>query len=109
MHGQVGDVIVMLSVACAVCTGLLESVTCTLKLIVPIPVGVPEITPPVESANPPGKFDPDTSVQLYGALPPPATNAWLYATPCAPAGIGDGVATVSGAPAAVLLKTTSTQ
>ena len=68
VHGHVGGggavAIVMLSVACAVCTGLLESVTCTVKLVVPVPVGVPEITPPVESDSPAGKLDPDTSVQL---------------------------------------------
>ena len=68
VHGQVGGggavAIVMLRVACAVCTGLLESVTFTVKLVVPLPVGVPEITPPADSPSPAGGFDPDTSVQL---------------------------------------------
>ena len=79
VHGQVGGgeavAIVMLSVACAVCTGLLESVTCTVKLVVPVPVGVPDITPAVEGVKPAGKFEPDTKDQLYGGLPPPAVNA----------------------------------
>jgi len=77
VHGQVIVVIVMLSVACAICTGLLESVTWTAKLIVPIPVGVPEITPPADSISPAGKLDPDTSAQLYGGVPPPAAKVWL--------------------------------
>ena len=80
-----------------------------MKLLVPVPVGVPEITPPVDSVSPAGKLEPDTTVQLYGEVPPPAANVWLYATPCVPPGSGDVVATVSGAPAAVLLYTTSTQ
>jgi hypothetical protein len=79
VHGHVGGggalTIVMLSVACAVCTGPLESVTCTVKLVVPVPVGVPDITPPADSPSPAGRFDPDTSVQLYGGVPPPAVNA----------------------------------
>jgi hypothetical protein len=54
----------MLSAARAVCAGLLESVTCTVKFVVPVPVGVPEITPPVDSANPAGKLDPETNPQL---------------------------------------------
>ena len=78
VHGHVGGgaavVIVMLSVACAVCTGLLESVTRTVKLVVPVTVGVPEITPPVDSVNPAGNVEPDTNVQLYGPVPPPAVN-----------------------------------
>src|SRR5215475_12382785 len=68
VQGQVGgsgaELIVMLSVACAVCTGLLESVTCTVKLVVPVAVGVHEIAPPVERLSPAGKLDPDTRLQL---------------------------------------------
>jgi hypothetical protein len=65
---------VILSVACTVCIGLLESITCTAKLVVPVLVGVPEITPFVDNVNPAGKLDPDTSAQLYGAVPPPAVK-----------------------------------
>ena len=81
VHGQEGGgsvgVTVRLSGACAVCIGLLESLTWTVKLVVPVPVGVPEITPVVESISPAGKLEPDTNVQLYGAVPPPAVNVWL--------------------------------
>src|SRR6266702_8928916 len=77
VHGQTGGgsaAMVILNVACTVCFGLPESVTCTVKLVVPVTVGVPEITPPADSPSPAGGFDPDTSVQLYGAVPPPAVN-----------------------------------
>ena len=67
LHGQLGGglpaVTVMLRVACAVCAGLLESVTFTVKFVVPEPLGVPEITPEDDSVNPAGRFVPDTSVQ----------------------------------------------
>jgi hypothetical protein len=46
------------------------------KVAVPVPVGVPEITPTVEIVNPAGKL-PETNVQLYGEVPPPAANVWL--------------------------------
>jgi hypothetical protein len=35
-----------------------------MKLVVPELVGVPDITPPVESVNPVGKLDPEANVQL---------------------------------------------
>ena len=54
----------MLSVALAVCAGLLESVTCTVKVVVPDDVGVPEITPAVEIINPAGRLEPEANVQL---------------------------------------------
>jgi hypothetical protein len=47
------------------------------KLVVPEPVGVPEITPPVESASPAGNAEPVTEVQLYGVVPPLPANVWL--------------------------------
>src|SRR5436309_14461303 len=46
--------IVILSARVAVCTGVLASVTCTVKLLVPVVVGVPEICPPEDSDNPAG-------------------------------------------------------
>ena len=81
VHGHPGGgaelVIVILSVACAVCTGLLESVTCTVKLVVPVALGVPEIVPLEEIVRPAGKVDPDAKLQVYGEVPPPAVTVWL--------------------------------
>ena len=80
VHGQPGGgsgAMVMLNVACTVSFGLLESVTFTVKLVVPVAVGVPEITPPDESPSPAGKFDPVASAQVYGEVPPVAAKDWL--------------------------------
>lgn len=62
----------------AVCTGLSESVTVTVKLAVPLDVGVPEITP-VDAAieRPLGNW-PDDTAHRYGALPPVALSGPLY-------------------------------
>jgi hypothetical protein len=55
----------------------LASVTRTLKLLVPVPVGVPEIAPELgASASPAGKV-PDRIDQLYGAEPPLAASVAL--------------------------------
>jgi len=51
--------IVMEKVAVAVAGVDWESFTCTVKLTVPLAVGVPEITPPAFSCNPAGKLLPD--------------------------------------------------
>jgi hypothetical protein len=48
------------SCADAVCAGDPLSFTATVNVAVPLPVGVPEITPPLESVNPAGKL-PDAS------------------------------------------------
>ena len=66
VHGQpeAGLAMVMLKVACAVCTWLLESATCTVKVVVPIAVGVPEITPPADRVSPAGKVEPDAKPQV---------------------------------------------
>jgi hypothetical protein len=44
----------------AVCTGDPLSLTATVKVVVPLAVGVPERTPPLESVRPAGKL-PDAS------------------------------------------------
>jgi hypothetical protein len=55
----------------------LASVTFTVKVLEPVPVGVPEITPVVEaSASPAGKV-PEETDQLYGAVPPVAAKVAL--------------------------------
>jgi hypothetical protein len=51
-----------------------ESFTCTVKLKVPVAVGVPLITPPVDKgARPVGRF-PVVRLQVYGGAPPDAIN-----------------------------------
>ena len=55
----------------------LASVTLTVKLLVPVPVGVPEITPVLEaSASPAGKV-PAEMDQVYGVVPPVAASVVL--------------------------------
>jgi hypothetical protein len=53
---------VMLNAWLAVCAGELESAACTVKLLVPTEVGVPEIFPVVESVSPGGRV-PELKVQ----------------------------------------------
>jgi hypothetical protein len=55
----------------------LASVTRTVKLLVPVPVGVPEIAPVLgASASPAGKV-PDRMDQVYGVVPPVAASVAL--------------------------------
>ena len=49
--------------------GVCESVTCTLKVVVPSAVGVPLITPPVLMFNPAGRV-PELRAQVNGPTPP---------------------------------------
>src|SRR5438132_7941485 len=65
VHGQppLAATIVILSARVAVCTGVLAYVTCTVKLLVTVVVGVPEICPPEDSDNPAGSA-PEISDQL---------------------------------------------
>jgi hypothetical protein len=58
----------MLKLAVAVVAGELESVTRTVKLEVPVAVGVPEIVPAAERVKPVGK-DPEVRLQVYGVVP----------------------------------------
>jgi hypothetical protein len=54
-----------------------ESVTRTVKLLVPVAVGVPEITPVLAaSVNPEGRT-PEASDQPYGGVPPVAASVAL--------------------------------
>ena len=55
----------------------LASVTRTVKLLVPVPVGVPEIIPvPGASVSPAGRV-PDAMDQVYGGVPPVAASVVL--------------------------------
>ena len=58
----------------ALCAGVPESVTLTVKLDVPALVGVPVIWPLEESVRPAGRL-PAATLQLYGAVPPIALSA----------------------------------
>ena len=65
-------------------TGLLESVTITVRLEVPGAVGVPLTVQPL-SVRPAGSV-PDVIEQLYGVVPPLAPIVALYTTPTVPSG-----------------------
>lgn len=65
---------VMLRANCAVFCGVLESATWIVKLNTPAADDVPEIVPFVEFKVNPGGRLPDTTAQLYGAVPP---IAWM--------------------------------
>jgi hypothetical protein len=73
-----------------------ESVTFTVKLKVPIVVGVPVIKPEGDKTNPVGR-PPAVTVQVYGETPPDAASVAVgYVTLVVPDG-RDVVATVSAA------------
>ena len=70
-------------------------VALTVKLDVPAVVGVPAITPAVESVNPSGN-DPVSMLHVIG-VSPVAVSVWLYAVPTVPLG-NDAVVTVGAVP-----------
>ena len=76
---SVEAVMAMLRFALAVFFGDSESVTVTMKFVVPVnvPLGVPEITPVAAFKLRPAGRLPVVTAQLYGVIPPVACNAWL--------------------------------
>jgi hypothetical protein len=66
------------------CAGDSLSVTLTVKLDVPLAVGVPEMTPPLERVSPAGRL-PEASDHVYAAVPPVALRVVLYELPTMPA------------------------
>jgi hypothetical protein len=74
---------------------LLPSVAVTVKLNVPVTVGVPDTTPPVDSVMPAGKA-PAVTAYVTVPTPPVWDNVWLYATPAVPLGIVAGVTVIAG-------------
>ena len=46
------------------------SLTCTVKLLVPVPVGVPEITPVLAFSDKPVGKEPEVIDHVYGVVPP---------------------------------------
>lgn len=79
LHGQPDAAIVMLKDCVAICAGLPESVTCTVKVVVPTIVGVPVICPLDERLRPGGKVVLLARDQLYGGVPPVAVKPAEYA------------------------------
>jgi hypothetical protein len=55
----------------------LASVTRTTKLLVPVPVGVPEIAPVLDPSPTPAGKVPETMDQVYGVVPPVAASVAL--------------------------------
>lgn len=80
-------VTMMLSACVAVCAfGLVESLTCTVKLKVPAEVGVPEMAPVAEARLRPAGSEPWLMLQVYGDVPPLAARVALYTPACVPSG-----------------------
>ena len=70
--------------AVAVCGVGLESVACTVKVVVPGAVGVPAMRPAVFIVKPAGKTLPLVSENVYEGTPPVAETLALYGEPCIP-------------------------
>ncbi len=85
IDGGAGKLMAMLRACVAVCVGLLESVTITVKFAVTFgPVGVPEIRPALLRAKPAGTAP---ALVVNVSVPNPvAATIWLYAVPSTPAG-----------------------
>jgi hypothetical protein len=94
-----GGLIVTENAFVAVCDPL--SVTRTVKFAVVAVVGVPLITPPVDSDKPAGSV-PDAMVHEYWGVPPVAVKVWEYAVPAVPVGKGDDVVIDTGGGAIVI-------
>jgi hypothetical protein len=60
----------------AVFGGVAESVTLTVKVKLPVAVGVPDSNPNRLRVSPVGG-EPDDTVQMYGDFPPLAKMGWL--------------------------------
>lgn len=71
------------SCADAVSAGDALSATATVKVAVPVAVGVPEITPALESVSPAGKL-PDARDHVYPGVPPLALSVVVYELPTSP-------------------------
>ena len=67
------------------CVGLAESVTVTLKVVLPVVVGVPLRTPVLDNAKPGGRLA-ALALQVYAGVPPLAVSVVVYGTLIVPAG-----------------------
>jgi hypothetical protein len=73
---RVGGATTSDSVTDLFCTGVDESATEKVRLLVPLAVGFPEI-PPVDARLSPAGIVPEVSVQVYGLVPPVAFSVVL--------------------------------
>jgi hypothetical protein len=87
----------------------LASDTWTVKLLVPVPVGVPEITPVLEARDNPVGRVPEVMDQVYGGVPPLAVSVALYAAFCVPFGMEVVVTTGTAGPPAAKVATRAVQ
>lgn len=95
----VAAVTVMLNVPCTeLGVGLVESVTCTVKLYGPAVVGVPVMVPVGPTESPGGKV-PLTKLHAYGGVPPVAASVVEYKTLVVAPGSGEVVVICRGAAA----------
>ena len=80
---------------------LLASLVVTVKVKVPVAVGVPEITPVAAAKDrPPGNAPDAMAHDAYGLVPPVAANVCEYEPPMLTAG-NDDVLTVGNAPTVI--------
>jgi hypothetical protein len=87
---------VRLSCFVAVSEGLPESATWTVKVDVPVAVGVPEITPPLRVKPLGSAPEPEAKLHVRAPAPPLACKVTEYGAPTVPAVRGDAVVTVGG-------------
>src|SRR5258708_584245 len=92
---------VMVNAFCAV--RFAASVTVTVKLNVPVVVGVPANAPVGASSVSPGGVLPAVTVKTYGGVPPVAASVVVYGDPVTPSGSGLADVMVS-APATAIVK-----
>jgi hypothetical protein len=77
---------VMLRACVTVCTGVPESVAFTVKLVVPVALGVPVMAPVLEFRLAQEGNAPEEMLQVTGGVPPVNISCWLYAELTVPLG-----------------------
>ena len=92
---------VMDSVTDAEAGGLSASVTVTVKSVVPVPVGVPEMSPVAGCSLSPAGSAPAVIDQVYLGMPPAAASVAEYNVPTVPCG-STTVVTANGATSTVI-------
>jgi hypothetical protein len=93
LSGGIGATMLMVWFEVTVKGFMLESVTCTVKVVEPADTGMPDTTPVVGSIERPVGRDPVAMLILRGAVPPAAVIDVLYpmpTVPCAGAPLREG-------------------
>ena len=88
VSGNAPELMLMENGLVAFCIGEEESVTCTVNLDWPAPVGVPLIVPFLLKPRPAGNA-PEVTVHEYGVVPPVAVSVVEYGVPTVPLGSVD--------------------